>query len=232
MSGRYGSRWEAVDSITVMQHCDFDALLEDSTVIEGGHYVIGDEVDDVALWTWKRAVALYRVACRRGLRDIGLTLLVEDFRVPAEDRAAFRQSYEIPTVHHQVLAELGVAPHEVGVVWEVQLRNRAHGDLRRRLKAKLTEEPDGYYLPITAEHGRQVTEGTTPVCNFLMARHFADKDARYALSINFHDYRWECQANGGVVVSRVLYETKITVYNAYAISSLDIGFVVKHQRSS
>jgi hypothetical protein len=219
-----------MDNISVMQNCDFEAVLEDCTVIEGGHYIIGEEIDDVTLWTWKRAVALYRVACQRGLSNTGLTLLVEDFRVPAEDRTAFRQSYSLPTFHHQILTEFGVATREVGIVWEVQLRNRAHGDLRRRLKSKLTKQPDGYYLSTTAAPGRQVTEGTTPVCNFLMARHFADKDSKYALSINFHSNRWECQAGGGVAVSRALYGTQITVYNAYATSSLDIGYVVKHQR--
>jgi hypothetical protein len=219
-----------VDDITVMQDCDFEALLEDRTVIEGGHYTIDQDIDDVTLWTWRRAAALYRLACEMGLRDIGLTLLVEDFHVPAEDRMSFRQNYALPKPHSQVLTELGIATDAVDVVWEVQLRNRAHGDLRRRLKSKLTKQPDGYYVPATSATGRQVTEGTTPVCNFLMARHFADKDAKYALSINFHDYRWECQANGGVIVSRLLYGTKIPVYNAYATSLLEIGFVVKHHK--
>src|SRR6266566_3921849 len=205
--------------VTVLVDCPLETFLQDETVIEGGHYVIGEPIDSVGEWTWEKAVELYSNAIMRGLKNIGLMLLIEDFAVETSARDQYRSDYRLPLAYQNSLDRHQVESGDVTVVWEVQLRNRARGDLRRRLKPRISWQDDGYFLRSDQSVNRRVTQGTIPVCNLIMARHIAEKDRRYRHSLNLYDIKWECQSGGGVAVSRSLYDTTITVYNAYVTSS-------------
>lgn len=215
-------------SVTILQDCSLESLLAPGTVIEGGHYVVGEEIDPVCQWSWERAVGLYARAARLGIPDTALMLLIEDFVIATDDRQAYRAGYRLPAAYRAALDRHKLDERTVKIVWEVQLRNRAHGDLRRRLKPSLTWREDGYFAKTSGGFQRRVTQGTVPVCSFIMARYIADKDRRFTTSLNVYDIKWECQSGGGVVVSRSLYDTHITVLNAYVAPTCDVGFVVRH----
>lgn len=204
-------------------------LLCDDMIIEGGHYSLGEQIDPVAAWTWDRAVELYAYAFRQGRKNIALALLVDDFSVDVKIRQENRTRYRLPENFRKSLEVHGLGEEVVRVVWEVQLRNRAHGDLRRRLKPLVAIEDGGYYVNCNDNTRRQLTNGTTPVCNLIMARHFLEKDSEFTLSLNFYDMKWECASTGGVVVSRRIYNTKITVYNVYVSMARSIAFVGYHE---
>jgi hypothetical protein len=220
----------ADDPGAVLEHRSLETLLQPDTVIEGGHYIAGEAVDSLCEWSWEKAVELYAQASRLGMPGIGLMLLVEDFNVAAAERNHYHANYQLPPSYRRALDARHVDPDTVIVTWETQLRNRANGDLRRRLKPRLTWQGDGYITRAQDGTQRRVTRGTVPVCNFIMARYIADKDRLYKNSLNLYDLKWECESNGGVVVSRSLYDTQITVFNAFVTPALQIGFVVRHQK--
>ena len=222
-------RMPAKKPVTVLDDCSLETLLRPDTVIEGGHYVAGETIDPVCEWSWEKAVELYARASQLGLPGMGLMLLIEDFTVATAERGRYRASYQLPTAFRRVLGRHRVDLDTVLVTWEVQLRNRAHGDLRRRLKPRLTWQDDGYFAHVQDGTQRRVTQGVIPVCNFIMARYIAEKDRLFKNSLNLYDLKWECQSGGGVVVSRSLYDTRITVFNAYVTLAQEIGFVVCHQ---
>ena len=64
-----------------------------------------------------------------------------------------------------------------------------------------------------------------------MARHTKEKDRLFKYALNLYDMKWECQSKGGVVVSRELYDSSITVFNVYITLSCRIGFAALHSGS-
>lgn len=212
-----------------MANDDLEGLLTHDMVIEGGHYIIGEAIDAVTEWTWERAVELYSTATGRGLHNLSIMLLVDDFAVETERRGGFRTDYEIPTEYRKILDRHHIDRTDVRVVWEVQLRNRARGDLRARLKPTISWEIDGYFVNCDDGSHRRLTKGTVPACNLLMARHIRDKDRLFKYSLNLYDLRWDCESSGGVVASRALYSTKIIVYNTYISMAQEIVYVGIHK---
>jgi hypothetical protein len=215
--------------VSVLDDCPLETLIQSDTVIEGGHYIVGETVDPLSEWSWEVAVKLYSQASRLGMRNIGLELLIEDFAVRPSERERYRASYRLPAAYRTTLNHYRVDPATVTPVWEVQLRNRAQGDLRRRLKPHVHWNDDGYFIKAQNGIQRRITYGTVPTCNFIMARHIAEKGRRFKRSLNVHDIKWECQSNGGVTTSRPLYGTQMTVINAYVTPNRKIGFIVQHQ---
>jgi hypothetical protein len=215
--------------VTVLENRSLEDLLQPETVIDGGHYVAEETIDPVCEWSWERAVELYAHAARLSMPGIGLMLLIEDFVVPTSERGLYRSNYQLPTVYRRTLDHHRVDQGVVTVAWEVQLRNRAHGDVRRRLKPRLSWQDDGYFTRAQDGVQRRVTFGTIPVCNLIMGRYIAEKDQLFKHSLNIYDLKWECPSGGGVAVSRSLYDTRINVFNAYVTPSLEIGFVLCHQ---
>ena len=213
---------------TLLESCSLEELLQPETVIDGGHYVAEEAIDPVCEWSWERAAELYARATRLGMPGMGLMLLIEDFLVPASERDLYRSKYQLPAVYRRTLDRHRVDQDVVTVAWEVQLRNRAHGDVRRRLKPRLSWQDDGYFTRAQDGAQRRATMGTVPVCNLIVGRYVAEKDRLFKNSLNIYDLMWECQSSGGVAVSRYLYDTRITVFNAYVTTSLEIGFVVCH----
>lgn len=207
---------------------NLEDLLTDGMVVEGGHYTAGEPIDPVTAWTWDRAAELYSHALGRGLEGLGLMLLVDDFAIDTSKRAEFRANYDIPQRYKASLDRYGIECSVVAIVWEVQLRNHARGDMRRRLKPRVVLEDDGYFVDCHDGTHRQITTGTTPICNLIMARHISDKNRLFKYALNLYDMKWECPSKGGVVVSRVLYDTKITVYNVYIALAQQFAFVGVH----
>jgi hypothetical protein len=209
-----------------------DAQLEDllmpDMVLEGGHYAIGEPIDSVIAWTWERAVELYARALAKGLTGVGLMVLIDDFAVELGQREQFRADYRLPDEYRRSLERWNVPESAVIIVWEVQLRNRARGDLRSRLKPRIVVEDDGYFVQCLDGTYRPATKGTIPVCNLIMARHIAFKDRAFKYALNLYDMKWECHSGGGVVMSRSLYDTDVIVYNVYITLDNKVGFVVVH----
>ncbi len=214
--------------ITTITNGNLEDLLTHGMVLEGGHYTAEEPIDPVAEWTWDRAAELYSYALNRGLTGLGLMLLVDDFVIETPSRSKFRASYDIPRSYKTSLHRYGLDESSVTVIWEVQLRNHARGDMRRRLKPRVVLEDDGYFVDCHDGTHRQITAGTTPICNLIMARHVSDKDRSFKYALNLYDMKWECPSRGGVVVSRALYDTTITVYNVYVALSRQIAFVGIH----
>jgi hypothetical protein len=202
--------------------------ISDLTVVDAGHFVYGSVPTPVARASWVLAVRLVAAARLMGRAHVGLSLLVDDLGVPAVHRPDFRRTFVLPPGYDQILAahELGVAAVELS--WEVRLRNRAHGDLRSRLRSQLLRRDDGFYVACGDGSVRPVTRGTTPVCNLIVARHVADHAQRYASVLNIHDLGWECQMEGGTVVAREIYGADLAVSNMYLDLAGEIAFVVAH----
>jgi hypothetical protein len=211
-----------------MSDSDLDELLTDDMVIEGGHLLVGETVDPIMAWSWDRAVELFSKGTQSGLRNLGLMLLIEDFSVPASEREEFHAGYALPLEYQRSLDRYGLNSQVVEIVWEVQLRNRANGDMRTRLRPKTVFDNDGYFVRVDDGSRRRVTNGTVPVCNLIMAKHIAGKNVRFSSALSIYDLRWECEANGGVVVSRALYSTRITVFNVFAVQPGQVAFVAVH----
>jgi hypothetical protein len=211
-----------------LSNSDLDELLTDDMVIEGGHLLVGETIDPIMAWSWDRAVELFVQGTQSGLRNLGLMLLIEDFSIPVSEREEFHTEYALPAEYQRSLDRHGVNSQVVEIAWEVQLRNRAHGDMRSRLRPKTVFDSDGYFVHCDDGSRRRLTNGTVPVCNLIMAKHIARKDARFSSALNIYDLRWECESNGGVVVSRALYSTLITVFNVFAIQAGQVAFVAVH----
>jgi hypothetical protein len=207
---------------------NLDDLLTNGMVVEGGHYTAGEPIDSVAAWTWGRAAELYSHALSR-LESLGLMLLIDDFAIEAPRRTEFRANYDIPQQYKASLDRYGIDSSAVAITWEVQLRNHARGDMRRRLKPRVILEDDGYFVECHDGTHRQITLGTTPICNLIMARHTSEKDQSFKYALNLYDVKWECPSKGGVVVSRTLYDTKITVFNVYIALTQQVAFMGVHE---
>lgn len=223
----------AQSSTLVIPELDLDDvrnLLTNDMVIEGGHYIVGELLDPVSVWTWDKAVELYALSLRLGLRNIGLMLLIDDFAVESGLRDDFRSSYVLPAALLDSIRKHNVNESSVTIVWEVQLRNHARADLRKRLKPRIAVEEDGYYVQCDDGVYRPLTTGTTPICNLIVARYVLQKDRSYKSALSLYDLRWECQSKGGVAVSRVLYDTAITVFNIYVTLANRIAFAHVHWR--
>jgi hypothetical protein len=208
---------------------NLEDLLINDMVVEGGHYSAGESIGSVAAWTWDRAAELYSHALSCGLEGLGLMLLIDDFAIETPRRAEFRANYDIPQQYRASLDRYGIDSSAVIIVWEVQLRNHSRGDMRRRLKPRVVLEDDGYFVDCHDGTHRQITFGTTPICNLIMARHTSDKDRLFKYALNLYDMKWECPSKGGVVVSRALYDTSITVFNVYISLAQQIAFMGVHE---
>src|SRR5580704_14455391 len=106
-------------AIADIKDSDLDALLTDEMAIEGGHYIIGEPIDDVATWTWRRAVELYSKTRIMGFRRTSLIIMVDDFDVATAQRDQFRSDYEIPAGYRDILTEHGIPARDPQVIWGV-----------------------------------------------------------------------------------------------------------------
>jgi hypothetical protein len=197
-----------------------ERFLQDNLAIEGGHYVIEggrEAIGDVEIYTWEEAARLYGQAIKKGFKNVGLILLIDDFGEDPKARQGFHAGYKLPEPYRAALDKYDLGAEHVRISWSTQLRNRATKDLRKMRVKNAEKSGEGYTAKLGDGGHRLLTHGTCPVCGSIVARHFKEKSDKFKYNINIYSWKWDGSNENGLRLARLLYGIEMKCYNFYFV---------------
>ncbi|MBU1111185.1 MAG: hypothetical protein KJ896_00260, partial [Nanoarchaeota archaeon] len=123
---------------------DLEGMVEDGTVITGGHFMIDEDNQPVlnqgTINSFRKAVELYRHGKEYGYQ-VGLGLLINDIgsicntnSCSIVNRNFSKKDFSLPEEYVSILLDIGIEKEEVDLYWEKTMRNRGQKMLRKEVK--------------------------------------------------------------------------------------------------